>query len=142
MRKGMRWIVGICFVATAPLAAQSLPPVSDVKSEPRSPAVAALMPPVVDCSCPPNSCENFRFWARGEYLLWWVKNAPLPVPLVTTGDPNTGLRAGVNIAGAIGQPGTQVLVGNNSENLGAFSGMRFTLGGWLDNEQRLGIEAS
>src|SRR5437879_4931430 len=29
-------------------------------------------------------------WSSAEYLLWWVKNQPLGVPLVTTGSP-TGL---------------------------------------------------
>jgi hypothetical protein len=82
-----------------------------------------------------------QIWARGEYLLWWTKNAPLPLPLVTTGDPNVGFPA-LNTAGAIGQPGTRVLLGNAGQDFGAFSGMRFTLGGWLGRDQMLGVEAS
>ncbi len=82
-----------------------------------------------------------RVWARSEYLLWWVKNAPLPIPIVTTGDPKVGFPT-LNTAGAIGQPGTQVLLGNSSQDLGSFSGMRFTLGSWLDQEQLFGLEVS
>jgi Putative beta barrel porin-7 (BBP7) len=56
------------------------------------------------------------FWTSGEYLLWWVKNAPLPpIP---------------------GQPSPPAL------NLGAFAGVRATAGAWLDPAQRLGIEGS
>src|SRR5262249_46354477 len=46
----------------------------------------------------------------------------------------------VNIAGAIGQPGTQVLLGHNSLRFPAFSGARLTLGGWLDDDQRVAVE--
>jgi hypothetical protein len=84
---------------------------------------------------------SFRYWARSEYLLWWVKNAPLPIPIVTTGDPNVGFPA-LSTAGGIGQPGTQVLLGDSSQNFGTFSGMRITLGGWIDQEQIFGIEAN
>lgn len=82
-----------------------------------------------------------QFWANSDYLLWWVKGAPLPVPIVTTGDPKVGF-PGLNTAGAIGQPGTTVLLGDSNENLGALSGVRFTLGGWLDSEHLLGLEGS
>ena len=27
-------------------------------------------------------------WVSTEYLLGWIKNGPMPFPLVTTGDPN------------------------------------------------------
>ena len=82
-----------------------------------------------------------RIWGRGEYLLWWVKGAPLPVPIVTTGDPTVGFPA-LNTAGAIGERGTQVLLGNSSQHFGAFSGMRITLGTWLDSDRTVGIEGN
>ncbi|MBI3408029.1 MAG: BBP7 family outer membrane beta-barrel protein [Planctomycetes bacterium] len=82
-----------------------------------------------------------RIWARGEYLLWWVKNAPIPVPLVTTGDPNDGFPL-VNSAGAIGMPATRVLFGGSDVDYGATSGMRFTLGGWVGDNQTFGIEGN
>src|SRR5262249_20250995 len=31
-----------------------------------------------------------RGWVRLEYLLWWAKNTPVPVPIVTTGNPQVG----------------------------------------------------
>ena len=88
-----------------------------------------------DCQQPP------RLWASADYLLWWVKDAPLSVPIVTTGDPNVGFPT-MNTAGALGQPGTAVLLGDSSLNFKSFSGMRFTLGGWVDPQQTMGIEGS
>ncbi len=87
-----------------------------------------------------------RMWAQADYLLWWLKNAPLPVPIVTTGDPRVGfdptLVNTVNTAGAIGQPGTRILLGNDTVQFPAFSGIRFTAGAWIDDDQRLGLEGS
>ena len=84
-----------------------------------------------DCSA------SYRCWARVDYLLWWVKNSPLPVPVVTTGDPRVGfsptLAATVNTAGAIGQAGTGGLVGGNAVKLPPVSGLSLTLGGWVDD---------
>jgi hypothetical protein len=82
-----------------------------------------------------------RIWARGEYLLWWVKDAPMPVPIVTTGNPNVGF-PNFNTAGGIGQPGTQILLGGSALDFGSFSGMRFTLGGWLDTDRTIGMEVN
>ncbi len=59
------------------------------------------------------------------------------MPVVTTGDPAQGF-----LAGAIGRPGTQVLLGNHDIDFGAFSGGRATLGGWLDRNHTFGIEGS
>src|SRR6185369_2648351 len=75
-----------------------------------------------------------RIWASSEYLLFWSKQAPLPVPLVTLGDP-VGL-------GALRQPGTRVLAGGNDIGVGGASGGRFTLGAWLDDEQQFGVEGN
>lgn len=72
-----------------------------------------------------------RFWGSTEYLMWWVKNGPVPVPLVTTG--NTGV---------IGDPGTRVLYGDGNINYGMFSGMRVTAGAWIDPGQNFGLEGS
>jgi hypothetical protein len=95
------------------------------------PAVAAA--PTVKCdfsgSCPPVP----RIWGDAEYLLWWVKGAPV-VPLVTTGSPADP------VPGALGQPNTRVLLGNSPLEYGALSGARFALGGWLDKEGTVGVE--
>jgi hypothetical protein len=68
------------------------------------------------------------------YLLWWVKDGPAPSPLVTTGNPTNPL------AGVLGQPDTRVLFGGSGLDYGAFSGLRGTLGLWLDEDGRFGLE--
>jgi hypothetical protein len=73
-------------------------------------------------------------YARGEYLLWWIRDSRYP-PLVTAGSLNDPFR------GAIGQPGTQVLFGGNVSN-DARSGARFTLGVWCDPGQMTAVEGS
>src|SRR2546430_13181096 len=44
-------------------------------------------------------------WASAEYLLWRIKDAPAPVPLVTTSPPSS--------FGVLGNPGTAVLFGGS-----------------------------
>ncbi|MBY0523589.1 MAG: BBP7 family outer membrane beta-barrel protein [Gemmataceae bacterium] len=73
--------------------------------------------PKKDCKC---------FFIQPEYLYWWVKNSPMPVPLAATVDPNSGLPI--------------TLLGPTSFRNDAFSGMRLTAGGWLDADNRFGIE--
>jgi Putative beta barrel porin-7 (BBP7) len=75
-------------------------------------------------------------WASADYLYWWVKNAPISVPLVATGDPTLTPNPG-----ALGQPGTAVL-SPHSLDFGPQSGGRVTVGGWLDPERSWGLEAS
>jgi hypothetical protein len=77
-----------------------------------------------------------RLWGSVDYLLWWTSKGPLAFPLVTTGDPSDPL------PGVVGQPGTRPLFGGQGLNFNGFSGMRVTLGGWLDDEQLFGLEAS
>ena len=88
----------------------------------------------------------YRPWARVDYLLWWLRSAPLPVPLVTTGDPRVGFDPNlvntVNTAGALGQRGTQILLGDQSISSHGYSGMRLTLGGWVNDEETFGVEGS
>jgi len=132
MRKGLLAVAVLVFSSTE-LFAQTLPPVTNLGT----PAEGA---PMIDLR-PANAGNGFRIWGSADYLLWWVKNAPMPVPLVTTGDPNVGFPL-VNSAGALGQPSTRVLFGNSDVNFGTFSGMSFTLGGWFDTDHILGIEGS
>jgi Putative beta barrel porin-7 (BBP7) len=82
-------------------------------------------PPIADASpIAPAASDSFPFWVRTDYLAYWVKNAPLPVSLVT-GDPNN--------------PTQQLL--DRSQNLGMFSGFRIAAGAWLDSDQAIGVEA-
>jgi Putative beta barrel porin-7 (BBP7) len=77
-------------------------------------------------------CEP-RFWGGVDYLLWWIKDAPLPPKLVLTGDPTT------NNPGALNAGGFPILAGSQVD-FGALSGVQATIGAWLDGDHQLGIE--
>jgi hypothetical protein len=70
---------------------------------------------------------------RLEYLNWQIKDAPVPTPLVTTGD-----AAGL---GRIGSPATKVLLGEASQSFGPFSGGRVSFSG-LDRTDSWGLDFS
>ncbi len=130
---------GTTAVSTYAPASSATPLLPDlgVLAEPAGASIAApCCVPVCD-PCPPQRWT--RTWASSEYLLWWVKQGPLGVPLVTM-NPDSA-----NTIAALNEPGTRVLLGaggNNSMNYGNFSGIRTTLGGWLDPEGTFGLEGS
>lgn len=150
MRNGLLWLLGVWFFSAGQLFAQVLPASnpSEAKAaaDAKSPADASSGTAPAPSVSTADSVAAHRTWARVDYLLWWLKDAPLPVPLVTTGDPTVGFDPNhvntVNTAGAIGQRGTQVLIGDQSIPLPAFSGMRLVLGGWVDAEDLFGIEGN
>jgi hypothetical protein len=61
-----------------------------------------------------------RVWVTGEYLLWWLKDAPVPGPLVTSGPAGSGA--------ILGNAGTSVLVGDRGIDYGPLSGGRMFVG--------------
>jgi hypothetical protein len=143
MRKRLLLVFGICVMGNGQLFAQSASPFI----ESRTPAEIAASDQVTLCPpiCldrRPDCGSEYRTWASADYLLWWVRNAPVPAALVTAGNPAIGVAAGVFTSGAIGQPGTQVLFGNSSSNFDAMSGVRFTMGQWLDSSDTIGIEGT
>jgi hypothetical protein len=77
-----------------------------------------------------------RGWVDAEYLLWHISNGPLPIPVLTTGNPVV-----LPAPGAIGQPSTSVLLGNSSMGYGSASGLRVNMGGWLNGDNTIGLEA-
>lgn len=79
--------------------------------------------------------DDSRIWVSGEYLMWWLKKGGGPA-LVTRGSATDPL------PGALGQPGTTVVVGNPWINDDFHNGGRFTIGTWLDCDRTLGIESS
>jgi hypothetical protein len=87
--------------------------------------------------CGPKS----RAWLSAEYLLWWTKQSPEPVPLATSRAPGAAAVPGVPPPGALGGSGTSVVLGGSPIDLGTRYGGRFTAGCWLDCERRLGVEA-
>src|ERR1043165_1996294 len=100
------------YVPPPPTPVQPDPGVARFPPDPR-PAVAAPAP------------DTFRFWVRAEYLGWWVKNTPAPISILT-GDP--------------ANPNVELL--NSDRSFGMFSGFRIGLGGWLDPNGNLGMEAN
>lgn len=85
-----------------------------------------------------SECSAFlsQFWIRGEYLGWTLKNSPVPLPLITSAsfsDP---------IPGAIGQPGTKVLLGNKSVDMGWRNGFQLSAGITLNEVPSISIENS
>jgi len=79
--------------------------------------------------------SNPDIWIDVEALVWWSKNQPLSVPVVTTGPAAQGSNAG-----AIGAPGTTSL--NQPLNYGAGGGVRFNMGGWFTPDHIWGMEGS
>jgi hypothetical protein len=84
---------------------------------------------------PAPAAQGGRLYGSADYLLWWVKQIPLPA-LVTSGDVT------VASSGTLGGPQTAVLFGGHDVGGQPYSGGRFTLGGWIDDEQTLGVEGS
>jgi hypothetical protein len=93
-------------------------------------------PPTVDFMAA--APERPRVWLGAEYLLWWTKSGPMPVPVLTTAP----LNSPALVPGALGNPDTTVLMGGRDLNYPVQSGARFTAGSWLNTEQTVGVEAS
>jgi hypothetical protein len=88
------------------------------------------------CGCGDGCCHFGNRWYFGvEYLSWRVKGDPVP-PLVTTGSVND------LIPGALGQPSTVVVFGDQALGQGARSGARFTGGFWFFDDHALGLEGN
>ncbi|MCS6849747.1 MAG: BBP7 family outer membrane beta-barrel protein [Gemmataceae bacterium] len=75
-----------------------------------------------------------RLWVAAEYLLWWTKGAPNPVPLLTTNPPTS------TSDGILGYPDVTILFGGQNLDSEPFSGGRFSAGWWLNREQTLGAQ--
>jgi hypothetical protein len=76
-----------------------------------------------------------RWYASGEYLIWWLREARLPATLTTSS---------AAFQGVPGRGDTQVIYGDDrlpTRHDDRFVGTRFALGYWLDAEHDLAIEA-
>jgi hypothetical protein len=89
-----------------------------------------LPPPGEECGkeCP------YRFWAKTDALVWWIKHADIP-PLVTSGSPLDAM------PGVLGQPGTRTLLGGTIDTETHLGG-RVDLGYWFSCENICGLEGS
>lgn len=75
-----------------------------------------------------------RVWGSVEYLLWWNSDRSVPV-LATTSVAGTPFAE----AGVLGQPSTSILFGGGEYDDDPTSGVRGTLGLWIDRNQTLGV---
>jgi hypothetical protein len=73
-----------------------------------------------------------RWWAEGEYLLWFTKGQPVRFPLLTTSAPSD--------AGLLGNASTTVLVGGTPLGYNAINGLRIGTGFFGDADRRFGFE--
>ncbi len=107
------------------------------RAYPRNPRrinpITSISPPVFVADAEP---PLPRVWFRPEALLWWSKSSPLPVPIVTAGSVSDA------IPGALGQPSTSVVLGNQNIGLPSQGGGRLTFGFTFDAEQSWGIEGT
>ena len=89
------------------------------------------------CGCCDDPCclQRPHLWIRGEYLLWGISNQNLP-PMLTVGDTSN------RVPGAIGQPGTIVLFGDEQGQDEVRSGGRVALGFWFPRRCNWGMDAS
>lgn len=103
----------------ASASAADLPVAADAPATP----IAAPAPPM--------------WWLSGGGLLWAVKGAPLPPTLTTfaAGTPS----ATTGFGGDLGAAGTTVLSPGHL-GFGPFGGGQFTIGRWLQPDQRIGLE--
>jgi hypothetical protein len=146
MKRAFLGLVTTLLAGAATALAQPAPP-APAKPEPArpdgppgqsapaatAPAHPADVPAAPQFPCCPTACPPERYWFEADYLLWFIKDAPLPHPLVTTGPPASG--------GIIFNPGVKVLAGGSGLDYETFSGGRFTLGRWL-GDGPFGVEGS
>ena len=84
-------------------------------------------PATIDPSFP---VAGRRFGVSVEYIYWWLRDAPLAVPLAT-----------VRSAGS-GDPSLPTELGSQLGRYDAFSGVRLGFNTWFDNDHRWGGEVS
>jgi len=83
------------------------------------------------------------FWIDADYILFYIRNTPNGVPLLSRAD-SLAIIPGVPPLAARGNPNTDILFGGTDRNrsIGGFSGARLTMGLWLDGDEDCGIQAS
>jgi hypothetical protein len=134
VRAGFTWLLG-----------RSSEPAAATQEKPGSIAMDGSAPPIW------TPAPESRFYGGIEYLQWWVKDAPLSIPLVSTGPISSthhgflGGRADVTSTDTTilyGAPYSNSKGGNTSQPFPGFAGTRLTFGYSLGNERRYAFEAS
>jgi hypothetical protein len=90
-------------------------------------AACAPPPPLPEPEPPDLVPHGHHLYGNAEALIWWVQRAPTPV-LATTGTATN--------------PTAQPLVKDNNFDDRERTGVRATMGVWLDHEETLGLEGS
>jgi hypothetical protein len=110
-------------------------------AQPATPAAPAANP-APDVSIRQTPMQ--RLYGGFEYLHWWVKGAPLSVPLLTTGPDVEPIEGGFIKSSEVtilyGAPFSPAVGGNNTQSFPGLSGGRITIGYWLDDQRRYAIE--
>lgn len=89
--------------------------------------------------------SSVRVYGGIEYLHWRLQDAPLSVPLISTGPVGSthhGFLTSPDATILYGAPFAPAAGGRDRQGFGGFSGSRATVGAWLDPAQSLAIEAS
>src|SRR5258708_4096636 len=118
-----------------PLGARFIEPAGP-SAVPPAPATSPSSPhsPAPGCCGGGDSCgPPYTVWASVDYLYWWTRPDRVP-PLVTVGTQAS--------RGILGQPGTSTLIGDSGLAGIPHSGVRLTLGAWLDEDMLVGLEGN
>jgi hypothetical protein len=131
-----RFLSVVLVLASAGSAlAQSNPPLAATPATGTGTAPATVVPAPDFAFVPPApSGARSLIWGGAEYLLWWVEGQRVPA-LVTTSAPG----AAPSEAGVIGLPETSALFGDSVLHGTARSGVRLTIGTWLDSCRTCGV---
>lgn len=121
-------------VALGPAEAPAQPVNSVVAPAPTAAAPAVIVSPT----------PTPRIYVGVDYLHWWMKGAPLSLPLLATGPDAEPIDGGFlrssQATVLYGSPFPPALGGNNTQSFPGFSGGRLTVGYWLDDAKRYAIE--
>ncbi|HQR05716.1 MAG TPA: BBP7 family outer membrane beta-barrel protein [Gemmatales bacterium] len=117
-----------------PVVSAQTPEVTKPNATAAAPAPVQVVP---DASMPCGDCAVDRHgpwsqvWASFGYARWTMRDAPFAYPLATTGSGNN--------PGAIGDPNTVVLFGDQPVDFGGFNGLRIDGGVWLNDNHTTGV---
>jgi len=111
-------------------------------AQPVTPNTSAPASAAPEVTISPSSAP--RLYGGIEYLYWWMKGAPLAVPLLSTAPFTEPDRGGFlkNSDATIlyGAPHAPAVGGNDTQTFSGFSGARLTIGYWLDDAHRYAVE--
>jgi hypothetical protein len=129
MRNGFLALAATC-VAGAGLAFGQGPAAQPAEpaplAQPSSPLTAPADDGITHTFGGADGARDGGLQLRGEYLLWWIKDGPLPAPLATAGS----------------TPGGAVVLGSSNLDYGAFSGGRTDVAYWFGAARTIGIDVS